>query len=143
MSGLNDLSKSVIFPKGDKINNDHFIGAAWLEMLVSNDSTFNCPIGNVTFGPGARNNWHKHPGGQLLLVTGGKGYYQEEGKPARVIREGDIVKIDPNVKHWHGAAPDSLFVHIAISTNPQKGDAEWLEPVTDEEYKNLKYTGKT
>jgi quercetin dioxygenase-like cupin family protein len=138
MSGINDLSKSVIFPKGDKITNDYFIGSSWLEMLVSNDSTFNCTIGNVTFGPGARNNWHKHPGGQLLLVTGGKGYYQEEGKPVRVVREGDIVKINPNVKHWHGATPDSWFVHIAITTNPQKGEAEWLEPVTDEEYKNLK-----
>jgi len=58
-----NLSESVIFPKGQKITNDYFIGATWLEMLVSNDSTFNCPIGNVTFEPGARNNWHKHPGG--------------------------------------------------------------------------------
>jgi quercetin dioxygenase-like cupin family protein len=107
-------------------------------MLVSNDSTFNCPICNVTFEPGARNNWHKHPGGQILLVTGGKGYYQEEGKPVQAIQEGDVVKIHPNVKHWHGATSDSWFVHIAISTNPQKGDAEWLEPVTDEEYNNLK-----
>ncbi|HWR45167.1 (R)-mandelonitrile lyase [Sporomusa sp.] len=131
------LSESVIFPKGQKITNDYFIGATWLEMLVSNDS-FNCPIGNVTFEPGARNNWHKHPGGQILLVTGGKGYYQEEGKPVQVIKEGDVVKIHPDVKHWHGATPDSWLVHIAISTNPEKGDAEWLEPVTDEEYNNLK-----
>ena len=107
-------------------------------MLVSNDSTFNCPIGNVTFEPGARNNWHKHPGGQILLVTGGKGYFQEEGKPVQVLQEGDVVKIHLNVKHWHGATSDSWFVHIAISTNPQKGDAEWLEPITDEEYLALK-----
>lgn len=133
-----NLSESVLFPKGQKITNDYFIGATWLEMLVSNDSTFNCPIGNVTFEPGARNNWHKHPGGQLLLVTGGEGYYQEEGKPVQVLHEGDIVKIHPNVKHWHGATPDSWFAHIAISTNVQMGDAEWLEPVTDEVYKNLK-----
>lgn len=132
-----NLNESVIFPKGKKITNEYFIGTAWLEMLVSNDSIFNCPIYNVTFEPGARNNWHKHPGGQILLVTGGKGYYQEEGKPVQVIKEGDIVKIQPDVKHWHGAAPDSWFVHIGISTNPQKGDAEWLEPVTDEEYNNL------
>ena len=89
-------------------------------MLVSNDSSFNCPIGNVTFEPGARNNWHKHPGGQILLVTGGKGYFQEEGKPVQVIQEGDVVKIHLNVKHWHGDTSDSWFVHIAISTNPQK-----------------------
>jgi len=106
--------------------------------LIPNDSTFNCPIGNVTFEQGARNNWHKHPGGQLLLVTGGKGYYQEEGKPVQVLYEGDVVKIRPDVKHWHGATPDSWFTHIAITTNAQKGDAEWLGPATDEEYNNLK-----
>lgn len=133
-----DNFENVIFPKGEKITNDYFIGTAWLEMLVSNDSTFNCPIGNVTFEPGARNNWHKHPGGQILLVTGGKGYYQEEGKPVQVLSEGDVVKIRPDVKHWHGATPDSWFTHIAISTNAQKGEVEWLEPVTDKEYNNLK-----
>jgi quercetin dioxygenase-like cupin family protein len=138
MNKANNLSESVIFLKGEKITNDYFIGTAWLEMLVSNDSTFNCPIGNVTFEPGARNNWHKHPGGQILLVLGGKGYFQEEDKPVQVIQEGDVVKIRPNVKHWHGATQDSWFVHIAISTNVQKGDAEWLEPVTDEEYDYLK-----
>jgi quercetin dioxygenase-like cupin family protein len=137
MSGSCELCGSVIFPKGEKITSDYFIGIAWLEMLVPNDGTFNCPIGNVTFEPGARNNWHKHPGGQLLLVTGGKGYYQEEGKPAQIIQAGDVVKIHPDVKHWHGATPDNWLVHLAISTNPQKGDAEWLEPVTDEEYDNL------
>ncbi|WP_028401558.1 (R)-mandelonitrile lyase [Ectobacillus panaciterrae] len=138
MNKSNNSSESVIFPKGEKITNDYFIGATWLEMLVSNDSTFNCPIGNVTFEPGARNNWHTHPGGQILLVTRGKGYYQEEGKPVQVLHEGDVVKIDPDVKHWHGATPDSWFTHIAISTNVQKGIVEWLEPVTDEEYNNLK-----
>lgn len=137
MQKSENLSESFIFPKGERITNAYFIGAAWLEMLVPPDSTFNCPIGNVTFEPGARNNWHKHPGGQILLVTGGKGYYQEAGKPAQVLHAGDIVKIAPNVKHWHGAAPDSWFVHLAISTNPQKGDAEWLEPVTDAEYNKL------
>lgn len=138
MNKPNDLSESVIFPKGQKITDEHFIGAVWVETLLPRDSTFNCQIANVTFEPGARNNWHKHPGGQLLLVTGGKGYYQEEGKPAQAIKEGDIVKIHPNVKHWHGASPDSWLVHIAVITNPQKGDAVWLEPVTDKEYNNLK-----
>jgi quercetin dioxygenase-like cupin family protein len=106
-------------------------------VLVPPESTFNCPAFNVTFEPGARNNWHKHPGGQILLVTGGKGYYQEAGRKARVIREGDVVTILPDVKHWHGAAPDSGMTHIAISTNVQRGDAEWLESVTDEEYNEL------
>ena len=138
MNKPNDLSESVIFPKGQKITDEHFIGTAWVETLVPMDSTNNCQVANVTFEPGARNNWHKHPGGQVLLVTGGIGYYQEEGKLARMIQEGDVVKINPNVKHWHGAKSDRWLVHIAIITNPQKGDAEWLEPVTDKEYYNLK-----
>lgn len=138
MNRPNDLSESVIFPKGQKITDDHFIGTAWVETLVPMDRTFNCQVANVTFEPGARNNWHKHPGGQILLVTGGIGYYQEEGKPARMIQEGDVVKINPDVKHWHGAKSDSRLVHIVIITNPQKGDAVWLEPVTDKEYNNLK-----
>jgi quercetin dioxygenase-like cupin family protein len=129
---------SVIFPKGEKVVSDYFTGAVWLAMLVPGDSDLNCPVYNVTFEPGARNNWHRHPGGQILLVTGGTGYYQEEGKPVQVIKAGDVVKINPDVKHWHGATPDRPLVHLAISTNPQKGDAEWLEPVTDEEYNNLK-----
>jgi quercetin dioxygenase-like cupin family protein len=128
----------VIFPKGERITNDHFIGAVWLEVLVPAESPFNCPIFNVTFEPGTRNNWHKHPGGQILLVISGKGYYQEEGRPAQALHAGDVVTIRPDVKHWHGAAPDSWFTHLAISTNPQKGDAEWLEPVTDEEYHRIK-----
>lgn len=132
-----NLSEGVIFPKGEKVVNNYFIGTAWLNMVVPYDEVFNCPIGNVTFEPGARNNWHKHPGGQILLVTGGRGYYQEEGKQAQVLTEGDVVMIPPNVKHWHGAAADSWFSHLAISTNVHKGDTEWLEPVSDDEYNRL------
>jgi quercetin dioxygenase-like cupin family protein len=137
MYKLKDLSDSTIFPKGEKMKIPTFTGTAWLNMLVPGDSTFNCPVANVTFEPGARTFWHKHPGGQILLVTGGKGYSQEEGMPVQVIKEGDVVKIYPDVKHWHGATPDSWFVHISISTNIQKGDAVWLEPVTDEAYTSL------
>jgi quercetin dioxygenase-like cupin family protein len=138
MDTLDRIPEGVIFPKGEKIANDHFIGTACLYTLVPDDSMFHCPVFNVTFEPGARNNWHKHPGGQILLVTGGRGYYQEEGRKAQVIREGDVVKIRPDVKHWHGAAPDSWLAHIAISTNAQRGDAEWMDPVSDEEYTTLK-----
>ncbi len=106
-------------------------------MLVPGDKEFNCPIGNITFEPGARNNWHKHPGGQILLVTGGRGFYQEEGKPAQKLRSGDVVKISPNIKHWHGAQHDSWFVHVSIEINVDAGPPQWLEPVTDEEYKSL------
>ena len=131
------LQGNVIFPLGEKALPENFIGTAWAAVLVADDSVFHCPVYNVTFEPGARNNWHKHPGGQLLLVTGGKGYYQEEGKTVQVIREGDVVKIPPHVKHWHGAAADSGLAHIAITPNANKGAAEWLEPVTDEEYAGL------
>lgn len=139
-----NLSESVIFPKGEKLPEQfsrYFTGNAWLYMLVPKDNEFNCPIGNVTFEPGCRNNWHKHPGGQILLVTGGRGYYQEEGKPAQELSPGDVVKIAPNVKHWHGAIPDSWFVHLSIETNVNTGPAEWLEPITDEEYLALKKNG--
>jgi len=138
MKNSENLSNSFIFPKGKKITEDTFTGNAWAETLVSADSPFNCPIYNVTIAPGARNNWHKHPGGQILLVTAGKGYYQEEGKPARSIKTGDVVMVPPDVKHWHGAAPDSWLVHLSITANPQKGNLEWLQPVTDAEYNNLK-----
>lgn len=128
----------TIFPKGEIIKNEYFTGTTWLKMLVSEDESFNCPIYNVSFEPGARNNWHKHPGGQILLVTDGKGYYQEEGKPEQIIQAGDIVRILPYVKHWHGAAKDTGLTHLAVSTNPQHGDIEWLEPVPDEAYNKLK-----
>lgn len=127
-----------IFLKGERADEAHFTGIAWAKTLVSDQTTFNCSIWNVTFEPGARNNWHKHPGGQMLLVTGGRGYYQEEGQPAREIRKGDVVMIHPDVKHWHGAAPDSWLTHIAICTNPEKGGAEWLEPVSGADYRQLK-----
>ena len=123
-----------VFPKGEKITNNNFTGTAWVQMFVSNDSTYNTSIGNVTFEPKARTNWHKHPGGQILLVTEGQGYYQEKGKPAQIIRKGDVVKIPPEMEHWHGAAPDSGLTHIAISLNTNKGGAVWIGPVTDEEY---------
>ena len=137
MDTIKEIQSRSVFPLGERITNDNFIGAVWLEILVSSDATFNCPIYNVTFEPGTRNNWHKHPGGQILLVTSGSGYYQEEGKPVQKLEKGDVVKINPLVKHWHGATRDCWFAHLAISTNPEMGEPEWLEPVTDQEYQNL------
>ncbi|MCK9640194.1 MAG: cupin domain-containing protein [Prolixibacteraceae bacterium] len=126
-----------VFPKGNKITNNNFTGTAWLQMLVNNDSTYDTSIGNVTFEPGARTNWHKHPGGQILLITDGSGYYQEKGKSAQLLHKGDVVKIPPDVEHWHGAAPDNELTHIAISPNTNKGSVIWLHPVTDEEYSQM------
>ncbi|WP_368487991.1 cupin domain-containing protein [Clostridium sp. BJN0013] len=140
MKNLNDLSNSIIFPRGEKTPSvfaRYFIGNSYLKMVVPVDSPLKCPIGNVTFEPGCRNNWHKHPGGQILLATGGRGWYQEEGKEARKLYPGDVVEILPNVKHWHGAAKDSWFVHLAIEADASAGPAEWLEPVTDEYYNKL------
>lgn len=110
----------IIFPKGEKITNNNFHGTAWLQQLILSDSVNNVQVGNVTYEPGARTNWHLHPGGQILLATGGIGYYQEKGSPKRVLRKGDVVKCPPNVPHWHGASIDNEFIQIAI-TNTAKG----------------------
>jgi quercetin dioxygenase-like cupin family protein len=122
------------FPQGDPAPAEYFTGNAWIYPLVANDNTFNTVVGNVEFEAGARNNWHTHPGGQILIVTEGEGYYQEKGKPIQMIRKGDVIKILPNVIHWHGASPESSMTHIAMSTNTQKGVVTWLDRVTDEEY---------
>ncbi len=133
-SDSNNVSANTVFPKGTKISNNNFTGTAWLQMLVTNETTFNTSIGNVTFEPGARTNWHYHPGGQILLITSGKGRYGEKGKPVRELNKGDVIKCDLNILHWHGAAPDSEMSHLAIGTNPNRASVVWLQPVTDEEY---------
>jgi quercetin dioxygenase-like cupin family protein len=137
-----DTSKTqyerTIFPKGEKAPAAYFTGTAWVQLLVPNNPAFNCQIGNVVFEPGARNNWHTHPGGQILIITDGTGYYQEKGNPVQLLHKGDVVNILPGVEHWHGASPDSEFTHIAINTNTQQGIVVWLERVTDEEYNNFK-----
>jgi quercetin dioxygenase-like cupin family protein len=112
---------------------DYFTGTAWVTMLAGPNPT-DCTVGDVTFEPGARNNWHSHPAGQLLVVTAGQGYCQEKGQPAQLLRAGDAVSIAPGVVHWHGATANSLFTHLAINPNISQGVADWLQPVTDEEY---------
>ncbi|OHT43501.1 MULTISPECIES: (R)-mandelonitrile lyase [Flavobacterium] len=138
MSTTENQIAKTIFPKGDLASSDYFTGKAWVKMLVPNDPVLNTAVGNVVFEAGARNNWHTHPGGQILIVTQGKGFYQEEGKSVQLLQEGDVVNIQPEVKHWHGASPDSEFTHIAISTCTEKGIVDWLEPVTDEQYNSFK-----
>ena len=126
-----------LLPKGEKITGNNFSGTAWLHMFVSNDTINNTSIGNVTFEPKARTNWHKHPGGQILLVTEGIGWYQEKGKKAQRIQTGDVVKIPPGAEHWHGASSESGLTHMAISLSTDKGGAVWSQPVTDEEYNHM------
>lgn len=116
----------------------YFMGQSYLNML----STEQVAIGNVTFEPGCRNNWHIHHadkgGGQMLLVTAGEGWYQEWGKEAVKLKPGDVIHILPEVKHWHGAASDSYFQHIAIEVPGENCKTEWCEAVSDEDYKKLK-----
>jgi quercetin dioxygenase-like cupin family protein len=127
-----------IFPKGEKMPDEYFTGNAWMKILVPNDPILNCQVGNVVFERGARNNWHTHPGGQILIVTDGIGYYQERGKPIETIRKGDVVTILPETEHWHGASPYSGFTHIAVNTNIQNGIVvAWLSRVTNEEYNGV------
>lgn len=134
-----DLGAGAVFPIGGKNEAfaQYFIGQSYLNML----STKQVVIGNVTFEPGCRNNWHVHRaksgGGQILLVTAGKGWYQEWGKPAQALKPGDVVNIPANVKHWHGAAADSWFAHLAVEVPAEEGSNEWLEAVSDEEYNKL------
>ena len=129
-----------IFPRGEENTafGQYFIGQSYLNML----SLEQVAIGNVTFEPGCRNNWHIHHansgGGQILLVTGGRGYYQEWGKEPRELHQGDVVNIPAEVKHWHGAAPDSWFSHLAIEVPGEDAKSEWCEPVSDVEYGKLK-----
>ncbi|MCM1133624.1 MAG: cupin domain-containing protein [Ruminococcus flavefaciens] len=136
---MNEKNLSV-FPTGEP--NDafaqYFAGQSYLNML----STEQVGIGNVTFEPGCRNNWHIHHadkgGGQILLVTAGRGYYQEWGKEPQELNAGDVVNIPAGVKHWHGAAPNSWFQHLAVEVPAENGRTEWLEPVNDDDYNNLK-----
>ena len=136
---VNGLDDDDPFARGTLMpDNPNFTGKAWLQGYVAPQDGFGCTVSNVTFAPGCRNSWHSHKGGQLLLCTSGKGYYQEKGKPIQLLLPGDVVKIAPDVIHWHGAAPDSEFTHIAIGTQLDKGGVTWLEPVTDEEYNSYK-----
>lgn len=131
---------SMIFPIG-KPNDafaQYFIGQSFLAPV----STEQVGIFNVTFEPGCRNNWHVHHadkgGGQILVCVAGRGYYQEWGKEAVEMKPGDCINIPVGVKHWHGAAPDSWFSHLAVEVPGENGSNEWLEPVDDEQYGVLK-----
>jgi quercetin dioxygenase-like cupin family protein len=133
----NEVKNSMTFGKGIELPemfSKYFTGKAYLKFFLKGDSELETPIANVTFEPGCINNWHMHEIGQILISTKGRGYYQEFGKKAVELLPGDIVEIPKNVKHWHGAAKDSEFVHLVIT----KGKSTWLEEVSMEDYKKLK-----
>ncbi|MBS9334687.1 cupin domain-containing protein [Fructobacillus sp. M1-13] len=134
MTKFDELVNGGIFGKGiENPYGKYFIGDTFLNALTSSPDD-QIGIGTVTFKPGSRNNWHiHHDGYQILLVTDGEGWYQEEGKPAQSLKQGDVIVTKDGVKHWHGAKADSWFEHIAITA----GTPEWLEPVDDETYNNL------
>ena len=131
---------SIFFPIGEpnEAYAQYFVGQSYLAPL----STAQVPMFNVTFEPGCRNNWHTHladkGGGQMLICVGGRGYYQEWCKDAVEMTPGTVINIPANVKHWHGAAPDSWFSHIAVEVPGENGSSQWHEPVSDEDYGKLK-----
>jgi len=132
----NKTELNAIFPKGKLGPAENFTGNAWNTALVADDSTYNTVIGNVYFEPGARSNWHKHPSGQILIITDGVGYHQIKGQPRQTIRKGDVVKCPPNVEHWHGASKDTGMQQMYILPKTERGLVTWLQKVTDEEYNN-------
>ncbi|MBQ6017891.1 MAG: carboxymuconolactone decarboxylase family protein [Clostridiales bacterium] len=130
---------TIFFPVGEpNPYGEFFVGRSYLAPL----SVEQVPVFNVTFEPGCRNNWHIHHakkgGGQMLICIGGRGYYQEWGKDAIEMTPGTVVNIPAEVKHWHGAAPDSWFSHLAIEVSGEDTSNEWLERVDSEEYGKLK-----
>ncbi len=133
------FQKSILFPIGEPNDSfaQYFTGQSYLAPISKNQ----VGIFNVTFEPKCRNNWHIHHadkgGGQILICVGGRGYYQEWGKEAIEMHSGDCINIPAGVKHWHGAAPDSWFSHLAIEVPGENGSNEWLEVVSDEEYNKL------
>ena len=130
------FQNTILFPIGQPNDGfaQYFKGQSYLAPI----STEQVGIFNVTFEPACRNNWHVHKadkgGGQILICAGGRGYYQEWGKPAVEMKAGDCINIPAGVKHWHGAAPDSWFSHLAIEVPGENGSTEWLEEVDDEQY---------
>ncbi|MBD5263255.1 MAG: cupin domain-containing protein [Bacteroides sp.] len=133
------FQRQMIFPIGDPNTAyaRYFIGNSYLAQI----SDSQIPFANVTFEPGCRNNWHIHKaekgGGQMLVGVAGRGWYQEEGKPAVEILPGTVIHIPANVKHWHGAAKDSWFAHLAFAVPGEESENVWLEPVTDEQYLSI------
>jgi len=128
-----------IFPRGEKdVSNNNFNGTVWLKRFVSPSDSLDCIVSLVTFNAGVRTNWHTHPGGQILIVVEGIGYYQEKGKRRQIIYKGDVVKCPPGVTHWHGASPHGEFAHLVVAPDAEKGEVTWLQKVTNEEYSGLK-----
>jgi quercetin dioxygenase-like cupin family protein len=129
-------SDETIFPKGELGPATNFTGKAYNFGLVANDSTYNTLVGNVYFEKSARSNWHLHPSGQILIVLDGEGYHQLEGQSRQTMTKGDVIKVPPNTRHWHGATENNSLTQMYILPKTEHGFVTWLEPVTDEQYKS-------
>ena len=127
-------NNDIIFETGAKAGNEFFTGDVWVNMMISDPSENDLSMYNVTFNPGGRTFWHTHSDGQILLVTKGEGYYQEEGQTARFLKKGDMVIIPANTNHWHGASSDSVFIHVGITPKATGNKVEWLGAVSEEDY---------
>ncbi len=135
---VNSSVTTGIFPQGNPASPDQFTGTVWVHSLVKPAQIEGLySVGQVTFEPGGKTNWHTHPAGQILLVTEGQGWYQERGKAPVPLKKGDIYIIPKDVEHWHGATKDSKFVHIAISNMVNGNNVKWMSPVTADEYSTM------
>lgn len=124
-----------VFPMGEALPAGSFTGGGYLNKMTDRMG----PVFNVTFEPGSHNGWHiHHKGGQVLLVTGGRGWYQEWGKEAQELHPGDVVDIPPEIKHWHGAAKDSWFSHLAVLEMVPDASTENAGDVSEQDYNNLR-----
>ncbi len=119
---------------------EHFTGSVQVEPLFPVHDPSHVSGGRVTFEPGARSAWHTHPIGQTLIVTDGTGWIQQWGGPIEEIRKGDVIWIPAGVKHWHGATPSTAMTHIAIQEQLNGKAVEWMEKVSDEQYRNSQST---
>lgn len=131
-----ETEAGAIFPVGDLGSSENFTGNAYNYGLVPNDSALTTLVGNVFFEPGARSNWHSHPGGQILIITDGEGFHQIEGQAKEILKKGSVAICPPNVRHWHGASPDKGLQQLYIVPNTEKGIVNWQEAVTDQLYTN-------
>lgn len=123
---------SLIFNRGQEVRSEHYTGKICISTVVIKPEY---DIHHLIFEPGSYNSWHIHPDAdQVLLILDGEGFYQEEGKPKRLIKRGDVINTPANVKHWHGAAPDCKLVHLSVTTKTGKNHIEWKELVKSNEY---------
>jgi len=135
MEKTENKNENTIFPKGEKAPAENFTGTVFVQMLAPKTENNNFSIASVTFEPSGRTNWHTHPAGQTILMTMGKGLYQEKGKPVKTINKGEVILCNPDIEHWHGAALETGMTHVVITNYKGDSQVNWLKPVTDEEYK--------